>query len=835
MEHKNLTQALSTLRIKDQNFDFASFSADSFRVQDIIDKASSDIVLRLDTGAARNEGSQSCDQISNLLSSFQRLDTQLAELESQVQSRCTTLQDGVAADEAAHLARITVAERELAALTMTLRALETRGDNLTSFASRVGVRLQTVDHQRRRALRAAEALQHLAAFSRSEDLSSLPEIFQDDDRMEEAASIAAQLSTAVEKAIQSSYGGGGGGNGDGGGGDEDGGTAYNASSSPDPKFSPSRFRGHPAPGTLEAAAEQLELYRNVLDNRIVSKFDLAVSSQNFPVMAHCARIMAAAGAHGDSLLISRYISTRPLFSQPIIDYSNGGNSSNATDPRSPSPPIQQQQQQSQLSTKLSSPSSSSPSASTSDTAAVAAMRSLTELYSKLSSAIRDEAVVMEQVFLDCGKAVAALRRLIEKTLALAEESAELAGQGGGLVPTELADAACGTALDRYMNLELAWLGGLGNQKLKTAKRTLQKELILDFISMNEEAVKRCVQVTPAGAAASAIRMLFHSGSNNTSTTIMGLSNKKAIATTTQACLLGQAGTHMLLGLGGAADRCVSRLAGAFKPDLGANRDAAARSEATASLGTLLQAIAQVTEMSFMLKQHFDRVIGPLVALSQLESIACVEGLAQLVAAIDARTAAALERTLHQLFRKVAATLVAEQSKHDFRPLNSDRAAVRTTSTMSSTTINNNVGGIDTPTEACLSAVALLRAVGQQTAAHLHGSNLSSFLTAFSRRTAAVVETHAVRFIFSPEGALRWRRDVREFATCMNELGARAAAPAFEDLFSLAGLMIVPPESLPGLLDGVGHLEKARVRAIAERREDWKTARVGDRPLHALFS
>lgn len=72
MEHKNLTQALSTLRIKDQNFDFASFSADSFRVQDIIDKASSDIVLRLDTGAARNEGSQSCDQISNLLSSFQR-------------------------------------------------------------------------------------------------------------------------------------------------------------------------------------------------------------------------------------------------------------------------------------------------------------------------------------------------------------------------------------------------------------------------------------------------------------------------------------------------------------------------------------------------------------------------------------------------------------------------------------------------------------------------------------------------------------------------------------------------------------------------------------------
>jgi hypothetical protein len=797
----------------------------------------------------------------------------LSELETQVQSRCTSLQDGVAADEAAHLARITVAERELAALTMTLRALETRGDNLTSFASRVGARLQAVDNQKRRASRAAEALRYLAAFSRSEDLSSLPEIFQDDDRVEEAASVAAQLSIAVEKALQSSYGGNYGGDTD----------SHRASSTPDPKFSPSRFQGHPAPGTLEAAAEQLELYRNVLDNRIVSRFDVAVSSQNFPIMAHCARIMAATGAHGDSLLISRYISTRPLFSQPVLNYSDGDMICGAaTDPQSSSPPNPQQQSH-KLSTKVTSPFSTAAGAATSsfsssEAAAVAAMRSLTELYAKLSSAIRDEAVVIEQVFSDSGKALAALvERIFEqivqtaletalkppagdasldtvrshlrlvaeayrKTLVLAEESTDLSGQAGGLVPTELADAACGTAVDRYMNFELAWLGGLGNEKLKTAKRTLQKELILDLMSMNEEAVKRCVQVTPAGVVASAIRMLFHSGStttsNTTTTMYTGISNKKSIATTTQACLLGQAGTHMLLGLGGAADRCVSRLAGAFKPDLGADRDAAARSEATASLGTLLQAIAQVTEMSLMLKHHYDRVVAPLVAPSPLESAACVEGLAQLVAAIDARTAAALERTLHQLFSKVAATLVAEQNKSDFKPLNSGKVASSgngsSTTTTSSSNTSNKSGGIDTPTEACLSAVALLRAVGQQTAAHLHGSNLTSFFSAFSRRTAVVVETHAIRFVFSPEGALRWRRDVGEFATCMTELGARAAAPVFEDLYSLAGLLIVPPESLPGLLDGVGHLDKARVRAIAERREDWKTARVGDRPLHALF-
>lgn len=67
-----MTQAMSTLQIKDQFFDFASFSADSFRVQDITDTASSDIASKLDRGAARNEGSQSCDHINNLLGSFQR-------------------------------------------------------------------------------------------------------------------------------------------------------------------------------------------------------------------------------------------------------------------------------------------------------------------------------------------------------------------------------------------------------------------------------------------------------------------------------------------------------------------------------------------------------------------------------------------------------------------------------------------------------------------------------------------------------------------------------------------------------------------------------------------
>lgn len=769
----------------------------------------------------------------------------MAELDAEVQAKCSSLQDGVAADEAAHLARISAAERQLGVLASSMQALETRGDALSGFAGRIGSRLQTVEAHRRRAIRAAEALQHLAAFAHSEDLSSLPEIYHDESRTEEAAVLASQLSVAVTSVLHDTTS-------DALAGERrEGGGRY--SDSPPRRRPPP---GPPIPGTLAAAAEQLELYRNVLDNRVVSRFDAAAAAQDFGEMANCARIMAAAGAHGDALLISRYISTRPVFLQPQLGQSliMGGNGnlvdspgskmmSSGTTPGTAGTPL--------LSSISPMGGSTSPDASapSTDAAAVAAMRSLTELFSGLSSAIRNEAVVMEQVFPDPPKAVATLaQRMFEqvvqgaletalaapppdaapealrshlrllaeayrKTLALAEEAVELAGPGAGLVPSELADSACGPALTRYLSLELAWLGGLGTEKLKNAQRTLSKEMILDFLSMNEEAVRRCTQVTPAGAAAPAVRLLFHSSSDAPAA--------PAAKAAPPACLLGQAAAHMLLGLGGAGDRCVRRLAGPFRPDPGVDKDAAARGDAAASFGTLLQAIAQIAEMSGMLKQHYDRVIVPHVVNSPTEAAACAEGLSQLLAALDQRTATALERTISHLYRRVAATLTAEQLRSDFRPaLGGDDSAP---------------APLDTPTPACLSAVAIIRAIGEQASLHLHGSNLVSFLIAFSLRAAATVEAHALKFTFSPEGAVRWRRDLAEFATCMAAMGARAAGPAFEDLYSLAGLLIVPPESLPGLLEGVGHLDRGRVRNIAALREDWKTAKVGDKSLSALFA
>jgi len=260
----------------------------------------------------------------------------------------------------------------------------------------------------------------------------------------------------------------------------------------------------------------------------------------------------------------------------------------------------------------------------------------------------------------------------------------------------------------------------------------------------------------------------------------------------------------------------------------------------------------VTDICGCLKRHYDRIVLPHVAAAPAERAVCADGLAQLVGALDARFAVALESTMSQVFRRVTALLSAYQLKSDFRPVEYSMTkgvgagdSMRSSSSVSRGgvgVVDYKGGGataaaaaaMDRPTTACTAVVALLEAVGEQAVEHLHGSNLSSFLTELSCRTAAAVEAHALRFTFSPEGALRWRRDITEYAECMtSRLGARGSVSAFEDIQALASLLFVAPESLPGLLDGMLHLDKKRLANIVARREDFKTAKIRDRPLSSL--
>lgn len=179
---------------------------------------------------------------------------------------------------------------------------------------------------------------------------------------------------------------------------------------------------------------------------------------------------------------------------------------------------------------------------------------------------------------------------------------------------------------------------------------------------------------------------------------------------------------------------------------------------------------------------------------------------------------------HQLER----VLASEQRRSDFLPR--DDAAV----------------SFDRPTPACLLGTALLQALGVAASDALEGANLRLFLTEVgarwpmchpplrvacmnhrcapsraspppatshlqsppsehpqvSRRAAALLLSHMCRFTYSPSGALKWKKDVGEYADTLAGFGV--ASGAEEDMAhmqQLLNVLIVAPESLLGLVNG----------------------------------
>lgn len=58
-----------------------------------------------------------------------------------------------------------------------------------------------------------------------------------------------------------------------------------------------------------------------------------------------------------------------------------------------------------------------------------------------------------------------------------------------------------------------------------------------------------------------------------------------------------------------------------------------------------------------------------------------------------------------------------------------------------------------------------------------------------------------RFAFSPTGALKWKKDVNEYAEVLATFGVASAAEDMGCLQQLVNVLIVAPDSLLGLVNG----------------------------------
>ena len=105
------------------------------------------------------------------------------------------------------------------------------------------------------------------------------------------------------------------------------------------------------------------------------------------------------------------------------------------------------------------------------------------------------------------------------------------------------------------------------------------------------------------------------------------------------------------------------------------------------------------------------------------------------------------------------------------------------------------------------------------------------------RALKLLKDHMMQHTYSSTGALRWKRDVTEYAEALQP--ALQSAPAvrskFEELKGEVNILVVAPESLLPLVDSSLRLPHAQALQYVRLREDFKTAKVKGRTLAMMFS
>ena len=95
--------------------------------------------------------------------------------------------------------------------------------------------------------------------------------------------------------------------------------------------------------------------------------------------------------------------------------------------------------------------------------------------------------------------------------------------------------------------------------------------------------------------------------------------------------------------------------------------------------------------------------------------------------------------------------------------------------------------------------------------------------------------HMLKFTFNMFGALQWKRDVAAYADAAKQFGVEKVDECFDELLQLANVLIVPPTSLSGIVEGSLHMDKTEALKYIQLREDYRSARVEGLSLQSIFA
>ncbi|GBF89405.1 exocyst complex component [Raphidocelis subcapitata] len=416
-----------------------------------------------------------------------------------------------------------------------------------------------------------------------------------------------------------------------------------------------------------------------------------------------------------------------------------------------------------------------------------------------------------------------------ETLALAADC-ERALRGVQVDVTSISEGLWPAFLGAYPAQELAWLDAAYRRDcadLDSPELSLQ--LVSRLIDRSREATARARRLSAPSQAARNARVLFHCPAGGAPSG--GGAGAAAAAAAAEegggahpGCLLEQLAQHIAGGVEYSLELCTAggagAIASAFRLGLGAVSRASSREAAQAFMNErirrVLDAARLVSEITDRAQSHFELTVLPAVAPSVGDHSAAAAALLALLRAAEEGVTAVLRQAVDVFVAQFERVLYSEQRRSDFLPRDDELT-------------------FDRPTPACLLGTGMLAELGAAARGALEGANLGALLAEVGRRAHSVLVAHMARFTYSPAGALKWKKDVAEYAEALRGYGVAAVDEAMASLEQVVNVLVVAPESLMGLVNGSLRMAHRDALRIISLREDFKTARVDGRTLGQLFT
>ncbi|GAV99020.1 exocyst complex component protein [Lentinula edodes] len=171
----------------------------------------------------------------------------------------------------------------------------------------------------------------------------------------------------------------------------------------------------------------------------------------------------------------------------------------------------------------------------------------------------------------------------------------------------------------------------------------------------------------------------------------------------------------------------------------------------------------------------------------------------------------LEGGVNQVMHRLADTIVAwlssqlsKQKRNDFKPKNDDISFAR---------VN---------TEPCVACCDMLEKFRDTAKANLSGKNLESFLTEIGISFHSLLLEHLRKFPVSATGGLMLAKDIRMYQDTISSFGIPSLTERFEFIRQLGQVFLLSPEILKSYIteNYLGRIEPSLLKPYLAQRSDW---------------